>query len=267
MSKQLRSTEFTSIMCYYYLRAVPCRRPEILCKHRTYFQMLQNACKHISPRETLERNIVVLYLGIPASNSVLAIQQTASASNLCKHNRCFYVLEKAKVSSSLTGADPGDPAAKWLRMPVWPTPQAHLKPLPPRFLISHEYSVEPSSPVGGDNWLNWMDTTNLIFFLLKKKLNPFLTLCSRQGNTPTSNNSITVCSILLQNTCHFLLQAEKDLDRDTTHHLILFSLVKLCIMVLGRIFPHEMTLWRPSTAPSGQVFSIVCLNFCIEEVL
>lgn len=67
--------------------------------------------------------------------------------------------------------------------------------------------------------------------------------------------------------CHLLLQVEKDLDRDTTHHLILFSLVKLCIMVLGRIFPHEMTLWRLSRAPSGQVFSVVSLNFHIEEVL
>lgn len=66
--------------------------------------------------------------------------------------------------------------------------------------------------------------------------------------------------------CHLLLQVEKDLDRDMTYHLILFSLVKLCIMVLGRIFPHETTLWRLSRAPSGHVFSVVRLNFHIEEV-
>jgi len=67
--------------------------------------------------------------------------------------------------------------------------------------------------------------------------------------------------------CHLLLQVEKDLARDTTHHLILFSLVKLCIMVLGRIFPHEMTLWRLSRARSAQVSNVVCLNFHTEEVL
>lgn len=100
--------------------------------------MLQNAYKHISPRETLERNTVVLYLGISASKIVLAIQQTAFASNLCKQNRFFYVLEKAKVSSSLTGVDPGDAAIKWLGMPAWPTHQAHNKPPPSRFVIPHE---------------------------------------------------------------------------------------------------------------------------------
>lgn len=68
MPKQLRSTEFTSIMHWHsYSRAVPCRRPEILCIDRTSFQVLQNACKHIFPWENLERNIAVLYLGIPAS--------------------------------------------------------------------------------------------------------------------------------------------------------------------------------------------------------
>lgn len=110
--------------------------PEILCKHRTYFQNLQNACKHIPPWETLERNIV-LYLRIPASKIVLAIPQTAFASNLCKHNRYSYVLEKAKVSSSLTGADPGDPALKQLGIPVLPIPQTHIKP-PPSRLTPHE---------------------------------------------------------------------------------------------------------------------------------
>lgn len=62
------------------------------------------------------------------------------------------------------------------------------------------------------------------------------------------------------NMCHLLPQVKKDLDKDTTHHLILLSLVKLCIMALGRILPHEMTLWRLSTAPSGQVFSVVWLE-------
>lgn len=109
-----------------------------MCKHRTYFQVLQNACKHISPWETLERNIVFQYLGIPASEIVLAIQQTAFISNICKRSRYFYALEKAKVSSSLTGADPEDPAVEWLGMPVWPIPQAHIKISPSRFVISHE---------------------------------------------------------------------------------------------------------------------------------
>lgn len=57
------------------------------------------------------------------------------------------------------------------------------------------------------------------------------------------------------------------METDTTHHLILFSLVKLCIMVLDRIFPHEMTLWKLSRATSGQVFSAVCLNLHIEEAV
>lgn len=100
--------------------------------------MLQNAYKHISPWETLERNVVFQHLGAPAFETMLAIQQTAFVSNLCKHNRCFYVLEKAKVSSSLTGAHPGDPAVKWLRMTVWPIPQAPIKPSPSRFVTPHE---------------------------------------------------------------------------------------------------------------------------------
>lgn len=50
--------------------------------------MLQNACKHICPWETLERNTVVPYLEIQLytgaqAGIVLPIQQTAFANNLC----------------------------------------------------------------------------------------------------------------------------------------------------------------------------------------
>lgn len=145
MPKQPRSTVFTTIVHWaYYLKEVPCSRSDILCKHRTYFHMLRNACKHTPPWETLERNMVVLYLetqlytGTPAG-IVLSIQQTAFANNLCKYNTCFYFPEKTKVPSPhLTGSHRRDSADKWLGTPLRPIPQAHIRPPPPRFIMPHQ---------------------------------------------------------------------------------------------------------------------------------
>jgi len=62
--------------------------------------------------------MVVLYLEIQLytgtqAGIALSIQQTTLANNLCKHNTCFYVAEKAKVPSShLTGSDSRDSTVK-----------------------------------------------------------------------------------------------------------------------------------------------------------
>lgn len=152
--------------------------------------MLWNTSKHPALWETLERNMVILYLAIQLhtraqAGIALPVQQTAFANNLCKQNTCFYVTEKAIAPGPLTVADPRDSAVK-LAAPLWPIPQARLRPLPPRFIMPHQYNLY--NIFWGDNQLNPVDTYNFIFFLLKKKLYPILTVCFCYGNTSTIQN-------------------------------------------------------------------------------
>lgn len=154
--------------------------------------MLWNTSKHPALWETLERNMVILYLAIQLhtcaqAGIVLPVQQTAFANNLCKHNTCFYVPEKAIAPGPpLTVADPRDSAVK-LAAPLWPIPQAHIRPLPPWFIMPHQYNLSNHSLLGGQP-IKFSGYIQLHFLSAKKKLYPILTVCFCYGNTSTIQN-------------------------------------------------------------------------------